>query len=124
MPAMTCHPGQDVGPVPTVACAGMPVVLRPDGDSFPAGRETLWLESSHEGKDDMTVIHWSENAIIALVPLNNPGDGEEGETFTVWFQGADYFTASPVLVVGPAGNYPDPPTHFVAQFKSLANQVR
>jgi hypothetical protein len=101
--SMTCHPGQDE----TMACAGASVLLRPTEGTFES-QETVWLISSHGGDDDMTVVARSPNGIVAQVPLQNPGDGEDGETFTVRM--GDY-EVSGVIIVGPAGNYPDPPMH-------------
>ncbi|MGH9197247.1 MAG: hypothetical protein ACRD1T_16100 [Acidimicrobiia bacterium] len=104
----TCHPGQNS----TYAFAGAPVLLKPEepGDLFPASQGTVTLTSNKDGgSDNMTVIAWTPALIVALIPLSNPGSGEDGETFSVSIQGVG--SANPVVVAGPAGGYPLPPTH-------------
>lgn len=128
MPGMTCHPGQKVEaqgktePSQTVAHAGGPVVLRPVSGSFPSSG-SVWLHSNHGGKDDMPVVPacWTADRIVALIPSTNPGDGQEGEMYSVKIKNTSgttvlFETSADVSVIGPAGNYPDPPMHFLALY--------
>lgn len=112
MPAAKCDPGQ--GAVP--AAARMPVVLRPVGGSFGSGG-SVYLRASSGGGCPMTVEvngGWDQKKILAYVPPNNPGTGEADETFAVVISvdgGSTLETTDPLRIVGPVGNYPDPPVH-------------
>lgn len=121
MPAATCHPGQD----DTSGCYGAIVAIRPLEGDFGTTRQDVklraWSVSDvFQGECGLPIlpdpVGWDKDRILGQIPAN-PGSGDDGETFSVQV-GTAFETAHDVIIVGPLGNYPDPPMHTAAAQKT------